>query len=200
MAAGVVLWIYIALRLGDLAVRGVIPSALDGSWQSVLFAAEILIGGILPAILLMIPHVRNSREGLITAGVLTAFGIINQRMALILFTMGKPDGASYIPTGLEVAIACGVPAAAFLIYIFFTENLVVSRQELSDQQPSPYTRPRFDQSTGLLMENKIGNSAVRRSGLAVLVIALMVAALPWGVRCQRSKSRLHHLTPPGAGR
>jgi Ni/Fe-hydrogenase subunit HybB-like protein len=180
-SAGVVLWIYIALRLGDLTARGVIPASLDGSWQSILFAAEICIGGILPAALLMIPKVRNSREGLITAGLLTAFGVINQRMSLSLFTMWRPDGASYTPTGLEVAIAFGIPAAAGLIYIFFSENLAVSELGLPDRQVSPYAKPRFDRSTWVLIENTISNSVIRRSGLAVLVIALTIAALPSGV-------------------
>lgn len=185
--AGVVLWVYVALRLGDLAARGVIPSTLDGSWQSILFAAEILIGGILPATLLMIPKVRNSREGLITAGLLTAFGVINQRMSLSLFTMWRPDGTGYTPTGLEVAIAFGIPAAAGLIYIFLSENLAVSEQGLPDQQLSPYAKPRFDQGTGVLIENTLSNSSVRRSGLAVLVIALTIAALPSGVMATKQR-------------
>ncbi len=179
--AGYVLWLYIILRLGDLIGRGVLPAALDGSWQSYLFAAEIIIGGMLPATLLLIPDLRNSREGLISAGILTTFGIVTQRMSLSLFTMRWPDGTGYVPSLLETAIAFAVPAAAGLIYFLFTENLAVLQKEAPKQQPVPYAKPQFDVSTRVLVENSLLSTIARRSGLATLVIALIVAVLPSSV-------------------
>ena len=44
MAASIVLWVYVVLRLVDLAVRGDLGMAFDGSWQSLLFLFEL--GGI----------------------------------------------------------------------------------------------------------------------------------------------------------
>ncbi len=176
--AGFVLWGYLILRLGDLAWRGIIPAGLDGSWQSFLFAAEILIGGVLPATLLLIPGIHNNHEGLISCGLLTVFGIVIQRMSLSMLTMRLPEGASYIPSMLEVAIAFAVPAAAGLIYFLFLENLAVLQKEVPDHRPSPYAQPQFNQSTFVHIETSLTSTVVRRSGLAVLVIALVVAALP----------------------
>jgi hypothetical protein len=176
--AAYVLWFYLILRLGDLAWRGVIPAGLDGSWQSFLFGAEILIGGILPATLLLMPRVRRSREGLITCGLLTTFGIVMQRMSLSMLTMRLPAGASYVPTLLEVAIAFAVPAAAGLLYFFFAENLAVLQPDVPQRQPRPYEKPQFDRGTYLYREDSFRNTMARRSGLAVFAIALTVAILP----------------------
>ena len=176
--AGYVLWLYLILRLGDLVWRGVIPTALDGSWQSVLFGVEIVVGGILPATLILIPAVRNGREGLITCGVLTAFGIVTQRMSLSMLTMRLPAGTSYIPSTLEVAIAFAVPAAAGLIYLFFAEHLAVLQKEVPQYQPTPYARPQFGRDTHSYVEDSFVSTFSRRSGLAVLAIALTLALLP----------------------
>ena len=68
-AAAWVLWIYLAVRLGDLMIRGVLPGALDGSWESVLFVVEIAVSALVPAILLSIRKVRTGRLGMGTAAV-----------------------------------------------------------------------------------------------------------------------------------
>ncbi len=176
--AGFALWIYLILRLGDLVWRGVIPAALDSSWQTFLFAAEMLIGGVLPAILLSIPKIRNSRQGLISAGLLTAFGIVGQRLSLSMLTMQLPEGTGYIPSMLEVAIAFAVPAAAGLLYFLFAENLAVLQKKVPDHRSSVYDRPQFDWSTLAYNEYSFRSTIARRSGLAILVIALMAAFLP----------------------
>ncbi|MEW5958359.1 MAG: NrfD/PsrC family molybdoenzyme membrane anchor subunit [Chloroflexota bacterium] len=175
--ASVVLWVYLALRLGDLAVRGVIPAALDGSWQSLLFGAEILLGGALPATLLLVPKVRDSNEGLISCAILTVFGIVSQRFSLSLLTMQLPQGASYIPSMLEIAIALTVPAAASLLYFLFAENLGVVQEKIPPP-PSPYARPQFNQHTLIHLPNSFSRKLRWRSALAVPVIALTIAVLP----------------------
>ncbi|MGD9369665.1 MAG: polysulfide reductase NrfD [Desulfobacteraceae bacterium] len=173
-----VLWIYLIVRISDLVWRGILPAALDGSWQNFLFMAEILIGGVLPATLLLIPRVRNSREGLITSGVLVAFGIISQRMSLSLLTMRLPEQTTYLPSLFEIAIAVAVPAAAGLLYFFFAENLAVLQQKVPEHRRSPYAGPQFNQSTQVYIENSFRNTFIRRSTLAIFFIALTMAVLP----------------------
>ena len=179
--AGYVLWLYVILRLGDLAWRGVIPAALDGSWQSVLFAAEILIGGVLPATLLLVPKIHNSRDGLISGALLAVFGVVSQRLALSMLTMQLPEGSGYTPSMLETIIAFAVPSAAGLVYILFAENLAVLQPDVPDVRRSPYARPQFDRSTLVHLSGAFKSTVGRRSGLAVLAIALTAAALPAGL-------------------
>jgi Ni/Fe-hydrogenase subunit HybB-like protein len=187
--AGLVLWIYHLLRVGDLVWRRTLPAGLDGSWQSSLFLAEIFIGGLLPASLLLVSRVRNSREGLISCGILTVFGVASQRISLSMLTMRLPEGTRYVPSMLELAIALAIPAAAGLIYFLFTENLAVLQKTIPEQRRSPYARPHFDPRSLVYVEDSFKDTLVRRSGLAVLAIALTVAALPSNVVASQQLSR-----------
>jgi len=169
------LGLYLILRLSDLFLRGVLPGVLDGSWQSTLFLAEILIGGILPLVLLASQKIRESREGLLTSATLIIAGIISQRMSLSMFTMRQSTGLSYFPSVAETLIAFAIPAAAILIYLFFAENLAL----LDRENP---TRA-LDTSTSIdrlafANQDTPGRAIfARRSGLATFVIALMLPTM-----------------------
>ncbi len=177
---GFTLGLYLLVRIVDLFWRGVLPGALDGSWQSLLFGAEILIGGLLPIGLLLSSRVRNSREGLITCSVLGIGGVLSQRMSLSMISMWRPDHTPYWPSLLEIVIALAIPAAAGLIYLLFIENLAVieSRQlpgEVTSRPVQPVQRgfrpgPGYEQGWRPVL--------VRRSALAVVVVAWMIASLP----------------------
>jgi hypothetical protein len=95
-----------------------------------------------------------------------------------MFTMRLPEGTSYVPSLLEVAIAFAVPAAAGLIYFLFAENLAVLVKTVPEHQPDPYAKPQFSQGTYLHVEDSLSGTIARRSGLAALVVALTVAVLP----------------------
>ncbi len=73
LAASVVLWIYLALRLGDLAIRGDLGLALNGSRMGLLFLFEIGVSAVLPATLLLFRRVRSSLRGV---GVAAAFTVV----------------------------------------------------------------------------------------------------------------------------
>lgn len=176
--AAYVLWFYLALRLGDLTFRGILPAALDGSWQSLLFSVEILVGGILPAILLSIPSIRNKPEGLLTAAILGVGGILTQRLALSTLTVFRPDFAPYRPSFLEIVIAFAIPAAAALIYLFFIENLKVVDRPLSPSAKTGTEYPAFDSMTKVWKGNGLRSAFVKRSGIAVVVMAVTLALIP----------------------
>jgi Ni/Fe-hydrogenase subunit HybB-like protein len=177
---GIALAIYLALRVGDLFARGVLPTGLDGSWQSILFSLEILIGGGLPLILLGIQKVRNNREGLLTIALLVLAGIISQRMSLSMFTMWRPPGTSYIPTLSELAIAFGIPSMAVLVYLFVAEHFAVLQEEIPEKTVDILKHPFFDHVTQANQEIGWRGIIARRSGLAIVVVALMLASFPVG--------------------
>lgn len=179
--AAYTLWIYLFLRLGDLVWRGVLPAALDGSWQSLLFSAEILLGGVLPAILLSLPKVRNQPAGLTTSAILGVAGILTQRLALSTLTVYRPDIAPYRPSFLEVVIAFAIPAAAGLIYLFFIENLKVTEQPLHPFLGAEPKFPSFDASTRVWNNQTLRAAFVKRSGVAVLIMAATLAFVPGSV-------------------
>ena len=167
---------YLTLRLSDLLIRGVLPGAIDGSWQSFLFLVEILLCGIFPIILLSIKKIRETREGLLTAAILGVMGIMSQRMSLSMFTMYRAVGTSYIPSLGETLIAFAIPTAAVLLYLFFAENLSIlgeqaeAESEVSEPVPSRLAVPSSQNGWWRAV-------AARRSGFAIFVIALALPVL-----------------------
>lgn len=176
-AAAVVLWIYLAIRLGDLIARGILPGALDGSVLANLFIAKMVLGIALPATLLSIRKTRESRAGLITAAVLTSLGMILNRFTLTWFAQVIPPGTSYFPTWPEVGIGLGIVAGAGLVFGLFTENLAVFDKELPQSTVTPYDKPRFDLTTSYT-DFSLKGSVTRRSFIFVVVVTLGIALLP----------------------
>jgi len=170
------LGLYLVLRLSDLFLRGVLPGAIDGSWQSILFLTEILLCGIFPIILLSIKKIRETREGLLTSAILGVLGIMSQRMSLSMFTMFRAEGTSYVPSLGETAIAFAIPAAAVLLYLFFAENLSILGVQTEEEGEAPESEYG---SKGLIpvLNTGIRGVVAHRSGFAVFVIALILPAL-----------------------
>jgi Ni/Fe-hydrogenase subunit HybB-like protein len=184
-AAAVILWVYMGIRIGDLVWRGVLPDAIDGSWQSVLFLVEISITALIPAILLSIPASRNSLRGLGTASFLTVSGMILYRLSASVIAVERPAGATYFPSWVEFAISIGIVSGAVLVFLFLTENLKVFGPETigAEEKPSPYAKPRFDPLTGVRLGEDFRDTVVRRSAMLMVVIALAITFMPgraWG--------------------
>jgi Ni/Fe-hydrogenase subunit HybB-like protein len=179
-AAAVILWIYLGVRVGDLVWRGVLPGAIDGSWQSVLFLAEMSIGALIPAILLSIPASRNSLRGLGTASFLTVSGMILHRLSASVIAVERPVGASYFPNWVEFAISIGIVSGAVLAFLFLTENLKVFGPETigEEEKPSPYAKPSFDALTGVPLGETFRDTFVRRSAMLMVVAALAITFMP----------------------
>lgn len=121
--ASFVLSVYVLLRVGDLWYRGVLISALDGSWLAGLFLFEILFSAVVPATLLAFPRVRHSIAGLATCSTMVVLGIIGYRFDTCIIAFARPAGMPYFPTWIEFAVSAGVVSGAVLVFIFFNENL-----------------------------------------------------------------------------
>lgn len=188
--AAVALWLYLAVRLGDLLGRGVLPAALDGSWQSRLFLAETLVGGVLPAALLSMERLRRRTDMRLGAALLGLLGVLSQRMAMSLFTMQRPFGQLYQPALLEVLIAVGIPAAALLVYIYFMENLPIMAAEPAPAAEAAIGRP-------VLGLRGPAVTLQRRTGLAVLALAALFAVLPGGAQPTAAASGLRVVAARG---
>ncbi len=125
LAASVVLWIYLALRLGDLAMRGVLPMALDGSWQAGLFLFEVGFSALIPAVLMLIRPVRNSLAGVGIAASMVVLGMVMHRLDVSIVAFARPEGMGYFPSWEEFAVSFGLVAGGILVFLFFVENLNV---------------------------------------------------------------------------
>lgn len=186
--ASVVLFSYAGLRLGDLAWRGELGMAVDGSPLGALFLFELAMSAVIPAILLAMPRVRASVRGVGAAALLTVFGIIGYRFDVCIVAFNRPTAMSYFPTWIELAVSLGIVAGAGLLFIFFVEKLRVYPE---DKEQTPFLRvPSFDpHGTHVLLPHSL--AAPRRYSLAfVLGASLAVAALPeavlWGPEPERT--------------
>jgi Ni/Fe-hydrogenase subunit HybB-like protein len=125
LAASVVLWVYAVLRIGDLFARGVLPGALDGSWQSGLFLAELSFSAVIPAVLMLFRPIRQSLAGVATAATMVVLGMIWHRIDVSIVAFARPEGVGYFPSWEEFAVSFGIVAGGILIFLFFVENLNV---------------------------------------------------------------------------
>ncbi len=124
-AGAVVLWIYVALRVGDLAMRGVLPMAVGGSWAGDLFLFEIAVSAVLPGLLLLFPRVRSSLGGMALCSGLTVSGMVLYRLDTSIVAFARPPGLGYFPSWEEFAVSLGIVSAFALVFIFFAEHLRV---------------------------------------------------------------------------
>jgi hypothetical protein len=128
-AASIVLFVYAGLRLGDLALRGSLGMAFDGSWQAWLFLFELSLSALIPATLLSFRRVRTSAAGLAICAGMTVFGMIGYRFDVCIEAFWRPEGMPYFPSWTELAVSFGIVAGAMLVFIFFVEKLKVYPQE-----------------------------------------------------------------------
>jgi len=125
IVAATVLGLYVVLRVGDLFMRGVLPSAMDGSWQSWLFVAELAISAVIPAVILAVPALRNSGKWLFGAAGMVVLGMVMYRLDIAIITMERWPGTSYLPSIIEIMVSVGIVSALALVFMYFIENLNV---------------------------------------------------------------------------
>jgi formate dehydrogenase iron-sulfur subunit len=113
--------VYLVFRFGDMAIRNQLSGAFSGP-LGMAFAAEILLGGVLPLILLAPRALRQRADVLFVASLLTVLGVAYNRMNVVLFAMtfrGRmPWGAPefYTPSIVEWGVSIGLVAATIFLF------------------------------------------------------------------------------------
>ncbi len=115
------LLIYLVFRLGDMVLRGKLATAFSGG-LGMLFAIEIVLGGMVPLVLLARSSQRANRTVLLVASLLTTMGIVLNRTNAVLFAMDlkgpMPQIApsTYSPSIFEWGISVGLIAATIFLF------------------------------------------------------------------------------------
>ena len=129
------LLVYLVFRLGDLAIRNELAGAFSGSF-GLAFAAEILLGGVLPLILLARASLRRRPAVLCVASLLVVLGVAYNRMNVVLFAMtfrGRMPWEApetYAPSIFEWGVSLGLIAATIFLFGLAARHLpVLSRAE-----------------------------------------------------------------------
>jgi formate dehydrogenase iron-sulfur subunit len=115
------LFVYMVFRLGDMAIRGKLAGALSEKF-GVLFALEILLGGVIPLALLSVASLRARPVVLFGGALLATAGVVFNRVNVVLFSMNlkgpMPQTApqSYLPSIFEWGISIGLIAATIFLF------------------------------------------------------------------------------------
>jgi len=114
------LLVFEAVRIGDMAVRGQLGAAFQGP-RATLFAAEILLGGLLPLILLSVDGLRRNPKVLFWGALLACGGVILDRANVVIFAMdlkGPMPFAPepYRPSVYEWGLSIGLIAATIFLF------------------------------------------------------------------------------------
>jgi formate dehydrogenase iron-sulfur subunit len=115
------LFVYLVFRLGDMAIRGQFADAFSGRLGT-LFAAEIVLGGILPLVLLAPALLRSRPRVLFFGAFLTTLGVVVNRINVVVLAMNlkgpMPQTApeTYSPSIFEWGISVGLIAATIFLF------------------------------------------------------------------------------------
>ncbi|MGV8073103.1 MAG: NrfD/PsrC family molybdoenzyme membrane anchor subunit [Syntrophobacteraceae bacterium] len=130
----IALLVYEIVRVADVAMRGQFASAFAGG-KGNLFLIEILLGGLVPIIMLASSKVRNAPFMLGVASSLSLFGVVFNRMNVVIFGMDLKGPipqiapSSYWPSLVEWAIPIGLMAATVLLIALGIRFLPVLSKE-----------------------------------------------------------------------
>ncbi len=128
-ALPIILGIYLLMKVADLVVRGDIGLIFSASPQNLLWWGEIIIGVILPIILLSMPKVRQSRNGVFSSALLVVVGLIFNRFNTSMLALAIRPGYAYTPSWMEVAISAGLVSWALLIIWLLYHVLPIASHE-----------------------------------------------------------------------
>ena len=120
------LGLYLALKIGDMVVRGTYVYLLDGTAQTNAFLAELILGVLAPWLMLLSPTVRQSRRWLFITCTMIVSGVLLNRMNVFVVGYRPPiSEANYFPAIGEILVTVGFIAALMFVYRFLVTYLPV---------------------------------------------------------------------------
>jgi len=120
---------YLALRIADYAVRGVLGELLNGSLYSTIALVELGIGVALPLAMFANRDLRTSKRAMVVASLLAIFGTWSFRFNVTITGLVESIGGWYVPHWMETVIVLGLASAVALAYLFIVENFPIYTPE-----------------------------------------------------------------------
>ena len=116
-------------KIEDLIRHGAFMNMFEGSYESWLFLAEILLGVLLPSILLFIPKIRNNPTGMFTAVCFAVFGFFFGRLNISITSMERVAKATYFPAWTEWMTTIFLVAIGFTAFALAVKYLPIFPKE-----------------------------------------------------------------------
>lgn len=124
-AASIILFVYVAVKFADLAVRGHWDLLLVQNLQSQMFLLEMVGGAVIPAIMLSFKGFRNEPNGLLAASLLVMMGIVLNRVNVCWIGMSVGDQLHYYPTWMEIALSLAFITAGTIVFLLAVHYLPI---------------------------------------------------------------------------
>lgn len=126
---------YLALKIGDMVVRGTYVYLFEGTARSNSFWVELVFGVLVPWLMLLSEKVRRSRRALFSACTMIVGGVLLNRINVFVVGYQPPvSEAGYFPAVGEMLITVGLIAGLMFVYrviITYLPVLSAPAQEVS---------------------------------------------------------------------
>lgn len=126
---------YLTLRLGDLAYRGVLAKAFDGSVQGWAFLVEFALFAV-PYFLLKRPTVRHNERALFLCACSVICAVVLNRFNVFLIGMDMGPEWNYFPSVGEFAVTFAFIAFGVLLYKIAVNYLPILEEEHDGHAPA----------------------------------------------------------------
>jgi len=124
-ACGVVLCLYVGLKLADLWSRGAWRYLSSGSWLAFSWLAEVGMGAALPAVWLCRPHPATPTKGILVASFLITGGVVLNRLNVCWFGLIPASGVVYVPSWMEVVLTLAFVVLGIFAFMALSQLLPV---------------------------------------------------------------------------
>ncbi|OGX37418.1 MAG: hypothetical protein A3C53_02690, partial [Omnitrophica WOR_2 bacterium RIFCSPHIGHO2_02_FULL_68_15] len=136
-ACRVVLWVYLALRVGDVVWRQAWTAAGHPWWLGASFVVELVGGALLPALWLGRAAADGRPRPLVPAALLVIGGVVLHRVNISWWALLPATGASYAPTWMEWMVTLALVALGILAFLAVAAFLPVFAA--GEDPPAPRT-------------------------------------------------------------
>ena len=127
--ASVVLFIYLAAKVGDLAARGALPLLFEASLQTVSFWVEMVVGVLVPAVAFAFKPLRRKPAVLFGGASMVVFGVVLNRLNVSMIGLFPYTGNIYVPSWMEIVITITIVSLGVLAFGAAAEHLPVFPRE-----------------------------------------------------------------------
>jgi Ni/Fe-hydrogenase subunit HybB-like protein len=134
----VMLAVLLTMKIVDLSNRDAIPLLFIPRTETYLYWLEVVAGIIAPLILLAIPKIRQSRDGLFFSAAMIIIGFVLNRLNISITGMEAWAGISYFPSWMEIAVTMAIVTAGFIIFTLAAKYLPLFKHERREPNPAVF--------------------------------------------------------------
>ncbi|HPE78618.1 MAG TPA: Ni/Fe-hydrogenase cytochrome b subunit [Gammaproteobacteria bacterium] len=120
--------VYLAIRFGEILVRGKLGLVFAGDLASLMFLIETALF-VYPLVVLMSPRGRGNARSLLFAAVSMLLAGTLYRFNAFLITLDPGPGYSYFPALPEIMVTVGLVAIEIMVFLFVVKTFPVMPRE-----------------------------------------------------------------------